>query len=269
MTDHVDRYLNLLGLRRKEPDLQALEEIVHAHMMTIPFENISKLYYLRTAGLREVVRIDQYLDGIERFHFGGTCYANNVHLNTLLISLGYDVHLCGADMSKPDVHLVNLVRIDGREFIVDTGNAAPFFSPLPRDLTVEHRITHGNDTYVLLPQDPEGRSRMMQYRNGLPRHGYVVKPEPRKIAEFERVIGDSFLPDAVFMNSVLLVGFHGETSHSIHNLHVTEYGGSTTINRQLGSVEALVGEIERIFSIPAGISRIALEGLSMEQDPWS
>jgi arylamine N-acetyltransferase len=269
MADHIDRYLHLLGLRRKEPDLRALEEIVHAHVVTIPFENISKLYYLRTAGLRGIVGIGQYLDGIERFHFGGTCYANNVHLNTLLTSLGYDAHLCGADMSKPDVHLVNLVHIDGREFIVDAGNAAPFFSPLPRDLTVEHRITHGNDSYVLLPQDPEGRSRMMQYRNGLPRHGYVVKPGPRKISEFERVIGDSFLPGAVFMNSVLLVGFHGGTSHVIHNLHVVEYEGPTAIKRQPGSIDALVDEIERIFSIPAGISRIALEGVSLEQDAWS
>jgi arylamine N-acetyltransferase len=77
MPDHFDRYLGLLGVRRTEPGIQALEEIVRAHMVRVPFENISKLYHARTSGVRGIPDLAQYLDGIERFHFGGTCYANN------------------------------------------------------------------------------------------------------------------------------------------------------------------------------------------------
>ena len=71
--------------------------------------------------------LDQFLADIENYHFGGTCYTNNYFLKLLLSYLGYDVKLCGADMNRPDVHVVNIVRIEGREFIVDVEYAAPCY----------------------------------------------------------------------------------------------------------------------------------------------
>ena len=137
-----------------------LTQIVRAHLATIPFENISKLWRWRTSGFKGLVGLTQFLDGIEQYHFGGTCYSNNFHLHQLLAYLGFDVTLCGADMSAPDVHMVNIVRIAGREYIVDVGYASPFFEPLPRDLTNDHIVSFGDDTYVLSPRDSSGRSRL-------------------------------------------------------------------------------------------------------------
>ena len=84
------RYLSALGVRAREPGIDALEELVAAHLTGVPFENISKLYYKKHRGLRGLPGLDLYLDGIERHHFGGTCYANNHYLNLLLQYLGYD-----------------------------------------------------------------------------------------------------------------------------------------------------------------------------------
>ncbi|HXX64100.1 MAG TPA: arylamine N-acetyltransferase, partial [Bacteroidota bacterium] len=105
----IDLYLEALELSEQDPSLPALQDLVRAHLERVPFENISKLYYMQRFGLKEMPPLERFLEGIRRYHFGGTCYSNNYYLNRLLLSLRYDVRLCGADMSSPDVHIVNIV----------------------------------------------------------------------------------------------------------------------------------------------------------------
>ena len=75
----IARYLAVLGVAHQEPTLDALRELVTAHLTHVPFENISKLHNRKHHGLTGLPSIQLYLDGIERHHFGGTCYANNFH----------------------------------------------------------------------------------------------------------------------------------------------------------------------------------------------
>jgi arylamine N-acetyltransferase len=237
--------------------------------MRIPFENISKLYYLRTIGLKDIPSLTQYLDGVEYYHFGGTCYANNYHLHQLLRFLGYKVSLCGADMNKPNVHVVNLIKIEGKEFIVDVGYAAPFWEPLPRELSIDYKLTLGTDEYVLSPRDASGYSQLTHYRNGISCHGYQMNPTPRRIEEFADIVTSSFLPIATFMNCVLLVGFGRDYSKVIHNMMHLEIIGKTVRRKSITSIEEVIDTIEKIFAISPDISHVALEGLSMTKDAWS
>jgi len=147
------RYIKLLGFKPKEPNLDDLTKIISSHLKIIPFENISKLYYFQQTGQKRIPALSQFLYGSEKYHFGGTCYVCNYHLYQLLKYLGYDVKLCGADMSQPDVHIVILVKLDGREYIVDVGYAAPFLEPIPRDLLIDYKISRGKDDYILHPMD--------------------------------------------------------------------------------------------------------------------
>jgi N-hydroxyarylamine O-acetyltransferase len=263
-----ERYMALLGVSKSPPSLHLLASIVRAHLSRIPFENISKLYFWKTAGQNELRGLDRYLDGIEHDNFGGTCYENNYHLHELLFWLGFDMLLCGADMSAPDVHLVNIVKMEGREFIVDVGYAAPFQEPLPRDLSSDYTLSLGNDRYVLEPKDASGRSRISLFRNGSPIHGYVVNPRPRRIGEFASVIADSFRPQATFMNAVLLVRFDSDCSHVLHNMTYIETRGGAVTKTNLGSRDQLICKIDEVFGISARISRVALDGLSMRQEAW-
>ena len=80
----VDHYLAILGLLRRNPSLDALRELLAAHLTKVPFENISKLYYRKRLGLVDLPDIRLYLEGIEKYHFGGTCYSNNYHFHLLL-----------------------------------------------------------------------------------------------------------------------------------------------------------------------------------------
>jgi N-hydroxyarylamine O-acetyltransferase len=265
----VERYLGLLGLTRSGPCLAELKRIVQAHLAKVPFENISKLYRIRTSGLRAIPNFSMFLDGIEEYHFGGTCYSNNYYLYRLLISLDYDAVLCGADMSRPDVHMICIVKVEGREYIVDAGYAAPFLDPLPRYLSSVYTVSWGADRYVLNPQDSSGRSQLTLYRDGSPHHGYLVNPLPRHIGEFRHTITASFRPDATFMNAVLLVRYATDQSTVLHNLTHIASNNITTDRTALRTTGDLIRAIEEYFSIPSSISRIALRDLSLSQDAWS
>ncbi len=137
--DLLERYLRLLGVPRRTPSLEGLRELVQAQLCRVPFENVSKLYYKKHLGLASLPSLELFLDGIERFNFGRTCYSNNYYFYQLLANLGYQANLCGVDMSNPDVHLVSMAELDQRQYLVDVGYAAPFAVPLPRDAEMDIR----------------------------------------------------------------------------------------------------------------------------------
>lgn len=265
----VDRYLAILGVARREPSLAALRGLVAAHLTRIPFENISKLYYRKRLGLVNLPPIQLYLEGIEQYHFGGTCYSNNYHFHLLLRSLGYEAKLCASDMKTPDIHALNMIRIAEREYMADTGYAAPLLEPMPRDLAVDYETRLGRDRYVLKPQDGNGCSRLELYRDGVLRHGYLAKPEPRKIEDFSKVIAASFAADATFLNSVLLVRFYPGRSVLIHNLTLVESEGDRSTVHELANRDELIVAIEQRFDISREIVKEAVGQLGNLQDAWS
>ena len=264
----VDRYLEVLGVEAGTPSPGLLTELVSAQLVAAPFENLSKLCRYRTTGSTMIPDLSEYLDGIETWRLGGTCYTNNFHFSTLLDALGFSVSLCGADMNRPDVHMVSMVRIDGRELMVDVGYAAPFFTPLPRDLDDDYAIDFGSCRYVLHPQDRRGRSRLELIRNGVAVHGYLAKPEPRTLTHFDAIIADSFRPDQTFMNAVVIERFTTEGgSIRLHNLTLTRtpaVGPPTTA--ALTDRDELIGVVERLFGVPRDVTRTAVDGVDLTAD---
>ena len=63
----LEHYLSLLGVQRRKPGVDALGELVRAHLERIPFENISKLYYQKHLGLRGLPGLERFLDGSNAF----------------------------------------------------------------------------------------------------------------------------------------------------------------------------------------------------------
>ncbi len=264
-----ERYLSLLGIRRQKPSLEALKELVAAHMTRVPFENVSKLYYLRDQGLRDIPDFAQYIEGIERYNFGGTCYSNNYYLHLLLDHLGYDASLCGADMNEPDVHMVNMVSLSGREFLIDTGYAAPFLKPLPRDLTEDYTISLGRDRYVLKPRDKSGNSQIEFYHEGQLKHGYKAKPMDRTIEHFAQAIEESYYDTSTFMKALLLVRFYPNRSIRIHNLTIAISEGTTYDIRQLKDRDELMTMVEKHFSIPKEFVSKAIADMGEFGNVWT
>jgi len=263
----LDRYLALLAVTARRPSVEALAELTAAHLARIPFENISKLFYRHVATRCALPILSQFLDGIEQHRFGGTCYSNSYHFHQLLTHLGYTVALCGADMSAPNVHLVNVVTLDEARYLVDVGYGAPLRAPLPLDATADNDIRWGPFRYVLRPRDAEGRSRLDTYRHGVLSHGYTVTPTPRRIEDFAAVIAQSYADDATFMHALLIARYGVQRSVMLRNLTLYMQDGSERRTSAIPSPEALPDVIEREFGLPSDIVRQALDGVQLTKQP--
>lgn len=268
-SDLLERYLELLGVQRRKPGADALHELVQAQLLKIPFENISKLYYKKHLHHQGLPNLEFFLDGIERFHFGGTCYSNNFYFYQLLANLGYQVKLCGADMLNPDVHLVSLVWVKQREYLIDVGYAAPFLTPLPRDLKTDYILILGRDKYVLKPKDARACSRLELHRDGSLKHSYLVNPAPRQIQEFDHIIVDSYRDDSTFMNALLLARFFPDRSLVLHNLTMIESQGTISRNKILTSRDELVQAAYENFEIPKKFTMDVVKDIEHFEDVWN
>ena len=268
-----ERYLEILQVSSRKPSREALDELVATHLFRIPFENVSKIYAYKRLGRRFIPSLAEYLDGIEQDHFGGTCYTNNYYMYRLLEYLGYQVKLCGADITRegapPNGHMISMVSVDGEEVIVDVGYGAPFLRPLPRDLHGDYVITLGRDRYVLRPRNQDGRTRLELYRDGQLRHGYLAKPEALHIDQFKEVIERSYSDTAPFLNTILLARFWPTGMLALHNFQVVESSGSESRFRWLNNREEIVSSIHNLFGMPTDIVADVVQGLGEMKNLWS
>ena len=260
--DEFERYLNILRVVDARPDLDSLGRLVRAQLTRVPFENVSKLYLARSRGLIGVPALELYLDGITEHRFGGTCYSNNFHLASLLRYVGFDATYCGADMvSGPDVHAVVIVRLEGREYLVDVGYGAPFYEPMPRDREVPLTIRLGGNRYVLRPRDDRGCSRMEHHHEGRHVHGYLAKPTPRDLAFFEEIVLDSYRPSANFMTQLRISSFfYGGSIELLKNELVQARGDSYSVD-SIPDRAALVDAVVGHFGMPRDIVREVVDEL--------
>ena len=254
-----DKYLELLAVKASRPSFDLLCEIVKAHLIKVPFENISKLLY-KKQGMNNIPDLSTFLNGIENYNFGGTCYSNNYYFYLLLKHIGFDVKLCGADMRNPDVHIISMVNIDGKEYIVDGGYAAPFLKPLPRNLKDDYKISIGEESYVIKPKDSNGKTKVEQYYDGELQHWYTAKPQPRIIDDFRKVIEESYANDATFMNAIRITRFSENGSTTLTNLQLTETANSKTSAKNYSAAE-LPELVEKKFGIPVEIVKDAIGGI--------
>ena len=261
-----DRYLAVLGVPRHRPTLDALAELTAAHLAHVPLENVSKLYFRHDPSMRGLSDLASFLDGAERYRFGGTCYATNYHFNQLLNHLGYDAAFCGADMSAPDVHVVSVVKTGGRRFLVDVGYGAPLVEPLCLDDAEDREVVWGSSRYVVRSRGTHGRPELELYRDGSLRHGYVVNPAPRRIEEFAPVIAGSFADGATFMQALLVARFAPQGSAMLRNLTLTTVQGGDCHVAVLARSE-LPETIEREFGMPREIVHQALDGIALNREP--
>jgi len=251
-----ERYLHLLNIKKDAQTFELLKKTVSAHLIKIPFENISKLIF-KKEGLHDIPDLETFLNGAEKYSFGGTCYTNNYYLYLLLEHLGYDIILCGADMNQEDVHIVSIVKINGREYLVDVGYAAPFYKPLARNLKSDYIIESGNERYVLKPPDKKNYSKMEHHIDGELKHGYNAKPLPRKIQDFKKIIEDSYADHSTFMNAIRITKFTENGSVSLRNLTLSETISGNTSNTKV-SFNNLPEVIQNKFGMPTDKARAAL-----------
>jgi N-hydroxyarylamine O-acetyltransferase len=133
----LNAYLDRIGYTgSRAPTLETLRAIHRAHLMTIPYENLN-LHIGRGLPLDQMQAFEKIV-GQGR---GGWCYEMNGLLAWALTEMGYDVTLLASGvMEQPQgdgsegEHLVLMVKIDGRPWLVDVGFGNGIFEPIPMEV---------------------------------------------------------------------------------------------------------------------------------------
>lgn len=243
------RYLRLLGLETVPSGLEGLRQIVRRHLFRVPFENVSKLLLFSREGAGRRFTLPEFLDGIEHYDLGGTCYNSNPHLIGLLRHLGYDADLLAADMTVPNCHTCIRVRIDGVPYHVDCGYGGPFREPMRLD-GVPHDFFEGKLRYVL-DRNAHPQAFEMRVLSGDQRvHGYVVHDPPQRPEFFDPVLVNSFLPDRTFMTHLRLVKIFEDHSVELFDRNLSIHRSGQTTLTELHTLAELKSAIAEELAMP-------------------
>lgn len=253
MREASSRYLRLLGFDHPPSDLEGLRQLVRRHIIRVPFENISKLLLIGREHTGRITTLAEFLDGLEQYDLGGTCYTANPFFAELLREIGYDADLLGCDMRSVNVHTAIRARVGGKEYHVDVGYGGPFYGPLPL-AELPHEMRQGPYRYVL-DRGGDGRLAMDVFRGGERVHGYVVNEAPRGFDFFREIILDSFRPAATFMTRVRVVRYFENHSVELRNALVTCHEAGASREIRLSSMQ----ELREVFDNELRMSRCPVE----------
>jgi N-hydroxyarylamine O-acetyltransferase len=163
------------------PDAGTLRRLQVAHLLAVPFENLSIHWS------EPIVLDDEALfDKVVARRRGGFCYELNGLFAALLRALGFDVAMlsagvmgAGGDYSPDFDHMALLVTLEER-WLVDVGFGDSFREPLRLDVRGEqmqadgtaYRIDAGEDDRLVVMRRDEKGEWEAQYRFGLEPHVY-------------------------------------------------------------------------------------------------
>lgn len=148
----IHEYLERIDYRGPlEPTLQTLQALHEAHMLAIPFENLS-IHYAQPILLDE----EALFHKIVHQQRGGFCYELNGLFAWLLRQLGFQVTLLSAgvcsqsgDFGPEFDHLTLLIhQLGGSDWLADVGFGDSFRRPLRFEAALEQKEANGQ-TYRL------------------------------------------------------------------------------------------------------------------------
>lgn len=158
----IRRYLSLLGVQHSAPDMAALTELVRAHVLSVPFENVTSLLRWRDHAPGPVPAPDPetLLNAWECKTGGGLCFEICMMFARLLRALGYQAQIVLGQISVPFGHQAILVELNGSRYLLDLGNGAPLFEPVGLDGApveihrhgLSYRFRHGEGDMSLLQE---------------------------------------------------------------------------------------------------------------------
>ena len=179
-------YLDRIGASEPAaPTLDALAELVLAHLYSVPFENIDI-----ADGRRLSVELEAIYAKVVTRRRGGFCYELNGLFSWLLRELGYEVTLLAAQVPEPRdggprhdrAHLVLLVDLDG-PWLVDVGWGEAYRRPFALRAGNEHADAHLG-TYRL--EEADGRWQVRERPDdGRSRVAYRFDLTPHDLADFD------------------------------------------------------------------------------------
>lgn len=123
-----EAYLQRLALKKQPPSRTYLDELIWAHQIAIPFENLNVTDFSQPVSLEPQKMMEKILLGKR----GGYCFELNGLFFLLLRSLGFDAWMCPCRQLRhpepcpvPATHCGVLIYLEGKTLFCDVGYGGP------------------------------------------------------------------------------------------------------------------------------------------------
>lgn len=230
-----------------EPTADVLRELHHAHILTVPFENLD-IHLGRPIVLNE----EHLFDKIVSHRRGGFCYELNGLFAALLKELGFEVDLLSAGVYDdgrfgPEFdHLILQVRLE-EDWLADVGFGDSFREPLRLHESgkqvqagVPYRIEHQSSGWKLSSMDGFGRWRS-SYRFSL---------KPRELSEFREMCQyHQTSPDSSFTQKRLCTRATYEGRITLSEMRLIITNGGQRTEHMLVNEEEYLSALDQHFGI--------------------
>lgn len=191
------RYAGAVDLAAPQPSIRVLRDVHEAHLLAVPFENLS-IHYGEPIRLEEAALYEK----IVQRQRGGFCYELNGLFAWLLRQVGFSVTLLSARVAEPDGafspkfdHLALLIhQVDGDDWLADVGFGDSFLQPLHMRPDVAQDGGDGH-MYQLRHDTSDGSWFLLQ--EGAPQYRFTLRPHV--LADFtDRCAFQQTSPDSHF-----------------------------------------------------------------------
>jgi arylamine N-acetyltransferase len=147
--------------------------------------------------------------------------------------------------------------LDGAEYHVDAGYAAPFLEPVPLH-QLPWEFVQSRTRYVLDRLDRGDSLRMTAYHRGERVHGYVARATPRSHEFFRPVVDASFAPGSTFTSTLRITRFFDDGVVELKGTSLTTARRGIEIETQLRDPAELESAVALDLAMPRCPIRQAL-----------
>lgn len=169
-------YLSRIGYEGEvSPDIATLTQLMQKQLRSIPFENTE----VQAGRIPSLVPEDIVNKVLLRGR-GGYCYEINSVFAMALTAIGFEWHFAGARpmtyaVRRPKTHMVVIVRIDGRDYLCDTGfGGYALRAPM---MIEEGEITQDGDRFRLELIDGEYVLSSLVQEEWQRQYGFAMQPQ--------------------------------------------------------------------------------------------
>lgn len=164
----LDAYLERIGYHGdRKLTRENLNELVHCHQLTVPFESLDCSVYHKPISLE----IPHLYEKVVTHRRGGYCFELNGIFVSLLRSFGFDAVsvycrlMGGRPVMGPCMHRGCWIKLDGKEYFADVGFGGAM-APFAVELSPEKQTFYG-ETYWIEEGQLGWKNLMRQRHNGL------------------------------------------------------------------------------------------------------
>lgn len=259
----VKDYLFRIGIKTLPlPSLQALLCLQDAHMRHVPFENLDVLL-----GRRLNLSINALFDKIVTRQRGGYCFELNSLYGALLTEIGFEpvpmmarVWLRDPVDIPPRTHLVNRVKIEGKDWISDVGFGGRA-ARVPLLIEDGYEVDDG-DGRIRICKDPQFGYRISRFQDGVWSGQYTVETQAAIKADI--LSGNHWTenhPDSHFRHGIGIGLFTKEGRTSFYD-GVLTHRGQKTRSRKIIGLNTTLDVLKTEFGLAPSLSSQEQERLA-------